>query len=59
MKIYDNMYGGNVYFACHFYPEDGGTNSSDILVTAYQTTRRHNPEEHSLNLHRSELFFKF
>ena len=28
---YDNVYCGNVYFVCHFYHEDGGTNSSDIL----------------------------
>jgi hypothetical protein len=31
MKSCDNMYCGNVYFVCHFYPEDGGTYSSDIL----------------------------
>jgi len=44
MKSYADMYCSNFYFGCHFYPEDGGTISSDILVTAYQTTWRHNPE---------------
>jgi len=44
MQSYATVYSSNVYFVCHFYPEDGGTISSDILVPAYQTTRRHNPE---------------
>ena len=30
------------------------SNSSDRLVATDQTTRRHNPEQHSLNVHRCD-----